>query len=106
MSTVAVSPAPLQLTRRGRVVVFLAVALLVMLAAVFLGATSVATDSAGEGPQQTEVIMVDSGQTLWSIAAERAEDGKVREMVDHIKRLNALDSAMLMAGQELHVPVD
>ncbi len=106
MSTVALSPAPLQLTRRGRVVVFVAVTALVMLVAVFLGATSVATDSTGGAGQQTEVIMVDAGQTLWSIAADLAADGEVRDMVNQISQLNALDSAMLMAGQELHVPVD
>ncbi|MEZ5095612.1 MAG: LysM peptidoglycan-binding domain-containing protein [Nocardioides sp.] len=43
--------------------------------------------------------------TRWGIASELATDGDVRAMVDTIERLNALDSAMLQAGQELRVPV-
>ena len=52
----------------------------------------------------TERILVAPGQTLWQIAAEHAEDGDVRAAVDAIEKLNALDSAMLYAGQELFVP--
>ena len=43
--------------------------------------------------------------TLWAIAAELSEDGDVRSMVDHIQRLNALDTAGLQIGQKLRVPV-
>ncbi|WP_110206619.1 LysM peptidoglycan-binding domain-containing protein [Nocardioides daejeonensis] len=105
MSTVALHPVrpALQLTRRGRVVVFLAATALVLLAAIFLGAASVATDDAGS-VTQTRVIMVDEGDTLWAIASDLADDGKVQQMIDAIKRLNALDSAALQVGQELHVP--
>ena len=54
--------------------------------------------------QPTHAVMVDSGDTLWAIAAELAEDGEVREMVHTIKQINALDSSMLVAGQQIHVP--
>jgi LysM repeat protein len=107
MSTVALhhtARPQLQLTRRGRAVVFLAAALLVLLAAIFLGATSVATSDEGGPASATRVIMVDEGDTLWAIAADLAADGDVREMIDTIKRINALDSAALQAGQEIHVP--
>lgn len=90
----------LRLTRRGRIVVF-ALAMLVVLAAfVLLSGGSVATDS----PEATEVVMVGTGDTLWGIAAEHADDGEVLEMVAHIKDLNGLDSGSLMAGQKLRVP--
>ena len=36
--------------------------------------------------------MVGTGDTLWGIAADLADDGDVRAMVDHIEQLNALDS--------------
>ena len=49
--------------------------------------------------------MVGEGDTLWAIASDLAPDGEVREMVATIKELNALDSAMLVAGQTLYVPV-
>ena len=94
-----------RLTRRGRFVVFVAALLFVLGAALFLGATSVATNHAGTD-QPTEAVMVGEGDTLWAIASELAPDGEVREMVATIKELNALDSAMLVAGQTLYVPVN
>lgn len=97
-------PGQLRLTRRGRVVVFLAAALLVLGTVLFLGATSVATDQPGTD-QPTRVVMVGEGETLWDISAGLAEDGQVRAMMHTIKELNALDSSMLMAGQEIFVPV-
>ena len=93
-----------RLTRRGRFVVFVAALLFVLGAALFLGATSVATNDAGTD-QPTEAVMVGEGDTLWAIASDLAPDGEVREMVATIKELNALDSAMLVAGQTLYVPV-
>jgi predicted Zn-dependent protease len=90
----------LRLTRRGRVVVF-ALAMLVVLAAfLLLSSGSVATDT----PEATEVVLVGSGDTLWDIAGEHADDGDVLEMMAHIKDLNDLDSGALMAGQKLRVP--
>lgn len=108
MSTLTLLPAnqpSLRLTRRGRVVVFLAALALVLVAAVFIGAASVANDSGEAGvPTPTRVVMVDEGDTLWAIASEIADEGEVRAMIDTIKQLNALDSASLQVGQEIHVP--
>jgi hypothetical protein len=120
MSTLSISPAfdyprladrrlpvhrsQVRLTRRGRLVVFLLALAFVLTAAIFLGTRSTATNESGtEIP--TKLVMVGPGETLWSIASELAEDGEVRDMVDQIERLNALDDSMLYAGQELHVPV-
>jgi len=101
MSTTYAAPtSTLRLTRRGRVVVF-ALAMLVVLAAfLVLSARSVATDT----PEATEIVMVGTGDTLWDIAAEHADDGDVLEMMAHIKDLNDLDGGALMAGQKLRVP--
>ena len=103
----AARPAPrgqVRLTRRGRLVVVLAALMLLLGAAFFLGAGSVATERPGT-PESTRVVMVDQGDTLWGIAAEITTDGDVRAMVDRIERLNALDSAMVQAGQRLRVPI-
>ena len=93
-----------RLTRRGRFVVFVVALLFVLGAALFLGATSVATNDAGTD-QPTEAVMVGEGDTLWAIASDLAPDGEVRDMVATIRELNALDSAMLVAGQTIYVPV-
>ena len=94
----------MRLTRRGRLVVF-ALALLVVLGlGLMLAAGSVATEEPGT-PEPTRVVMVGTGDTLWDIAADLADDGDVRAMVDQIERLNALDSGMVVAGQRLRVPL-
>ena len=93
-----------RLTRRGRLVVFLLALALVLGAGLFIAAGSVATEEAGT-PEPTRVVMVGTGDTLWGIAADLAEDGDVRGMMTEIERLNALDSAVLDAGQRLRVPV-
>ena len=92
-----------RLTRRGRLVV-LAFSLLVVLAVgIALASGAVGTQESGT-PTPTETLMVGTGDTLWEIAAEAADGGDVRQMVERIKQLNALDSGMLTAGQRLRIP--
>lgn len=96
----------LRLTRRGRVVVFTAALLFVLACGMLFTSSSTATDEGGAEPR-TERIVVGSGETLWDVAAERTEgDQDVRELMATIKEINDLDSSMLMAGQELFIPVD
>jgi nucleoid-associated protein YgaU len=92
-----------RLTRRGRVVVLVAAVLLAFAIGVVVAAGSVATGEAGT-PEPTKVVTVGSGDTLWGIASELAEDGEVQAMMTRIERLNALESQMLAAGQKLVVP--
>ena len=98
------SPSSVRLTRRGRAVVLFAGLVLVLLAGFFLGSVAVGTDEAGQGPA-TEIVMVEPGQSLWSIASELTTDGDVRTTMREIERLNALDTVALSAGQKLRVPV-
>ncbi len=93
-----------RLTRRGRVVVVVAALLVAFAIGVFVTAAgSVATQSPGT-PEPTRIVQVHSGDTLWGIASELADDGDVRSMMEQIERLNALDSSVLQAGQRLVVP--
>ncbi len=94
----------LRLTRRGRVVVLLATLAAALVIGMVWGAGSVATEQGGT-PEPTRVVMVGQGETLWGIASEAAGDGSTREMVSRIERINALDTAMVTAGQKLRVPV-
>lgn len=111
MSTLTLTPdthlarPQVRLTRRGRLVVFIAALLVVLTAALLLGTSSVASNDTGRLDQPTEAVQVGAGDTLWAIAAEVAEDGEVREMVHTIKQINALDSSVLEIGQTIHVPV-
>jgi hypothetical protein len=103
--------APVRLTRRGRLVVFVGSLLLVLATVLGLGLsldTSSASGDAGT-PPATEVVTVGTGETLWDIASDLAADGAgegdVRAVVQDLEELNGLDSAMLLAGQDLRVPV-
>jgi Tfp pilus assembly protein FimV len=101
----AAPSAPVRLTRRGRLVLVLAVIAALALGAVALGSAAVSTDEAGVVPATT-VVTVQEGQTLWQIAAEANPEGDVRDTVDDIMRMNSLPSAGdLQLGSELAVPV-
>ncbi|ANH38341.1 hypothetical protein I601_1911 [Nocardioides dokdonensis FR1436] len=97
------TPGPVRLTRRGRLVVLGLALVLVVLAGVLLAGGSMATSEKGT-PPPTEVITVGTGDTLWAIATERAQGDDVREMIQHIQTLNALDGGLVVTGQRLRVP--
>ena len=101
----AVRRSTVRLTRRGRVVVLLASLVLAFAVGILVAAGSVATGAAGT-PEPTKVITVGSGDTLWQIAADLADDGDVRSMMTKIESLNAMDGGMLTAGQRLVVPAE
>lgn len=95
-----------RLTRRGRLVVFLGTLAIVLMLGVVWGSGSVATERPGT-PEPSVAVTVMPGDTLYDLAAEATPaDGDVAAMVERIQRLNALDSGMLVAGQELRIPTD
>jgi nucleoid-associated protein YgaU len=49
-------------------------------------------------------VVVQPGDTLWSIATEAAGTDDVREVVDRIQELNGLDDTVLIPGQVLELP--
>lgn len=103
-SPAAASEAPLRMTARGRRVL----AVLILAAAAGVGAAVGALVSAADPlPDETEMVTVQAGDTLWSIAASVASPGEdVREVMGQIAALNELDDDLLAAGQLLAVPAD
>lgn len=109
---VAPTSTRLRLTRRGRAVLTSVVA--VPLAAVVAFAMlNGGTASAARGDSSAsatlehtsfETVVVAPGETLWAIAGQVAPTADPRDVVDAIVRLNALDSAGVIAGQELAIP--
>ena len=94
----------LRLTRRAR-----------RLAVVLALASGVAVGSwlapllsgGGEGDLRlagVESVVVQPGDTLWSIATSLDGDGDVRAVVDEIQELNGLNGAVLVPGQILQLP--
>jgi LysM repeat protein len=49
-------------------------------------------------------VVVQPGDTLWSIATSLEGAGDVRVLVDEIQELNGLDSAVLVPGRTLLLP--
>lgn len=98
----APAPRPVRLTRRGRLVVFLAV-VLGLLALAVMGSQIA---SAGEHPgvNRTHTVLVKPGDSLWNVASRVAGDGDVTSMEDTIMKLNGLSSDAVQAGQVLRVP--
>lgn len=100
-------PAPVALTRRGRLVV---VAAMVSLVLVVAGGGGLAVHRlvAGPpaGPERVRQVQVHPGQTLWDIAHSAAPEADVRTTVDRIVELNGLSGAGdLRVGENLRVPV-
>jgi LysM repeat protein len=99
--------APLRLTRRGRVVVAAAAALLVsvlsLLAAGTAQATSHSVPSRVADRNLTQVV-VHPGQSLWSVAQNADPNADPQQVIQQIIELNGLTSDAILAGQRLWVP--
>jgi hypothetical protein len=106
MSTMTVPVAlsqPARLTRRGRLVVTLA------LVAVSTGVLGLAQPQAfalgrGDGPA-TQRITVRPGETLWAIADRVAPDADPRSTIARLESMNHLESSTVPAGSVLLVPL-
>ena len=99
--------APLRLTRRGRVVVALAAALLATLVSLLLAGVAQATNGAPSPRAATEnlvQVIVRPGQSLWSVAESADPDQDTRAVIQQIIDLNSLNGDTVFAGQQLWVP--
>ena len=105
-ATTSTRPAAVRLTRRGRALLVLVLAA-VLLAAFSLGRTaSQAADVAAEpGRPQLQQTTVQPGESLWSVAQRIAPDNDPRDVIAQIRRLNDLSSTQLRVGQQLLLPV-
>lgn len=109
--TTALMPMPshtrLRMTARGRRVVAGLISLPLALA-VFLGALAggeaLASRSASAPAGEFTTVLVEPGDSLWSIALEVAPSADPRDVVDEIVRLNALGSSTVTAGQRIAIP--
>jgi predicted Zn-dependent protease len=84
---------------------FLSTVLMLIVLAVVLGSTTLATDEPGT-PVPATIVVVKPGQTLWDLAAKANPDGNVQDTVAGIMRLNSIESAgALQAGDTIAVPL-
>jgi hypothetical protein len=94
---------PARLTRRGRVVVVLAMLLALVVAGFTLGRAS--SQAAGpEAHRPLPTVTVAPGETLWQIAARVDPSADRRALVDQIESLNHLHDGQVVSGQQLRLP--
>lgn len=101
--------AKLRITRRGRVVLGLIIAICVatvVAIGVFSGG-SYALASAHTQNETVEFTYVAAmpGDSLWSLATRLAPEADPRDVIADIKRLNQIESSELLVGQELAIPL-
>ncbi|HTY73511.1 MAG TPA: LysM peptidoglycan-binding domain-containing protein [Actinomycetes bacterium] len=95
---------PLRLTRRGRVVIVVVLALVATgVAGLLHGAPTQASDRPTDVTPRASVV-VHPGETLWQIARRVAPQTDPRVTVHRIEELNNLTSAAVPAGERLYVP--
>lgn len=97
----------IRLTKRGRVVVSLLVAsvVLAVLALLSLWAATGAQASSSEPGVEFAHVIVQPGDSLWSVATSLAPEADTRDVIYDLVRLNHLDSSDVYVGQELAIPL-
>jgi hypothetical protein len=95
----------LRLTKRGRgVLTTLAAAPLVIAALVFALNGGMATATLEGSGTEFQYVTVDTGQSLWEVAETVAPNADPRDVIAGIMKLNQLESADVLAGQQLAIP--
>ena len=100
------STSPLRLTRRGRVVIAVMAALLVVVVSLIAAGAAQATSHSAPrlGAQNLTRVVVRPGQSLWSVAESADPNADTRLVIQQIVELNALTGDTVFAGQSLWVP--
>ena len=98
---------PLRLTRRGRIVVAVAAALVLAALSLVIAGAAQATNhpvSARAAQQNLAQVTVHPGQSLWSVAESADPNADTRVVIQQIIELNSLTGNTVFAGQRLWVP--
>ncbi len=99
------APAPIRLTRRGRVVAVVVSVLVLLAIVVFAGrSTAQAGDDASTVVPGTVSLVVTPGMSLWQVAGRIAPNVDPRAVVTAIRDLNHLGTRPIVPGQVLLVP--
>ena len=78
--------------------------LLAAVAAVSLVSLGFALGAHGSGEARSTTVVVQPGDTLWSIASEHYPDDDVRVRVEDIEQANGLAGPRIEVGQSLRLP--
>lgn len=94
-----------QLTRRGRLAVFVTSLLVALVSLVVIAGAVIATSQPGD-PVPAQTVEVMPGDTLWDIAVTADPGGNIGAAVHDIAELNSLsETGSLQVGQQIAVPL-
>lgn len=93
-----------RLTRRGRVVLVVLLALFAAVLALAIDAARSAAATQRTAEAEYRTVIVQSGDTLWDIARDVAPSDDPRETVQRLLDLNGLSTPVIVPGQELALP--
>ncbi|MEN2737273.1 LysM peptidoglycan-binding domain-containing protein [Microbacterium sp. X-17] len=95
----------LRLTRRGRAVLTMLVALPIVIGAMVFALNGGGAAATGEQAHVTfHYVTVQSGDSLWSVASRIAPNADPRDVIAELVNLNGLSSAVVTPGQQLAIP--
>ncbi|MBO9578131.1 MAG: LysM peptidoglycan-binding domain-containing protein [Microbacteriaceae bacterium] len=113
MSTISITPgsfavaAPkrrLRLTDRGRTVLILLIGLPIALWLLLAQLNGGAATGTLEDGAAVPIVMVQPGESLWTVAERVAPGADPRDVIAAIVDFNHLGSADVMAGQQIAIP--
>ena len=67
-------------------------------------AVMLALSRVAQGGEAAATVVVQPGDTLWTIAAERYPGDDTRARIDDIERLNNLSGPVIVVGETLRLP--
>ena len=105
----ATSPAALTLTKRGGTVIMVSALILATSTfaatfSAFNGAVA-STTAVSAAPVAAEQIIVQPGESYWSIARAIAPGRSTQDVIDQIHQLNPFEGSTLQAGTKILVPL-
>jgi LysM repeat protein len=95
---------PVRLTKRGRIVLATLASVLLSVMVVLSGQITADAGSASGGPALATVV-VQPGESLWSIASKAAPAADPRETIALIRDLNGMQGSTVVPGQSVMVPI-
>lgn len=105
MTAIAFQQPHLRITRRGRAVLTLLIAIPLAIGAAVTGIGAIGAAAGTQGSTATfQYVTVDPGESLWQVAETVAPTADPREVVADIVNLNNLGSGEVQSGQRLAIP--
>ncbi len=110
MTTIALTQPHLRITRRGRAVLTLLIAVPLAIGAAVTGIGALGAAAGTQGSAAAfhaatfQHVTVEPGESLWQVAEAVAPTADPRDVVADILSLNNLSSGEVQAGQRLAIP--